>query len=181
MKQISLPYDIVGGKHGTFWPIPRKLLQVVKTTDAALYLMDLIYIHNQYCKNENFNGIIKRSREHIERYTLLSVKKQRNAENILKSLGFIDIERKGMPATNYTQLHIEKILFIMGMSHNFTLPNTYDEEGSNTSSYDSIVPVKKLAAFNLSSFKTGGNGKSKKVSVVPKGQTSCAERAILKE
>ncbi len=100
------------GSPVAYYPSISKALGSVK---ACIFLCQFLYWEG---KQEIKDGWIYKTQDEIYNETGLSAEEQRSARKLLKELGILEEEKRGIPAKNCYRINLQKLIEIVNNFYN---------------------------------------------------------------
>ena len=94
---------------GGYWVLHRDILEVIKSKNAALLLMEYCHLYNYFEEVNGEGGEFYRSRRVLGETLFMTGAEVEGAEQILVDLKLVSIVTKGVPCCNYYILDIDRI------------------------------------------------------------------------
>ena len=142
-------YHILG-QHA-HWNVNKKLARLVGL-EAALLISDLISKREYFIQNKDITleDWFFNTQENIEVDTGLTPHQQRKAFEILKSHGFIETQRKGIPAKQHFKIFdVQLLKILITGSENFEYLYNKNKDNKNKEEKQKVFVVEKQREFEV--------------------------------
>lgn len=147
MDELHLLNNLIGAD--AYWMVNKKIAKHFNDNNTAILLADLISKQKYFIdKNEDIEGYFFNTSENIENDCNISYHKQKTCINSLKSEGFLETKRIGLPAKLYFKINPNKILSFLNYSfrkiQNLELEEfELNKNKINNNKYNNIKNIKK--------------------------------------